>query len=129
MTVEDQNATAKNIFYGFELFSDTNNGNGNDGDEGNHYGQGNDQINVDSIEYFADLGEEIYIHIHFDNPDNFEIVSFTINGKKYSNYMFEEGSNMETIIIKINVGRESGVQEYTLDAIKYIDGTKIKIFV
>ena len=76
--------------------------------------------------YYANPNEDIYINIHIDNPDSFEIMSFTINGKKYSNYMFEEGSDMETIVLKYNVGDATGIVEYTIDAIKYIDGTEIK---
>ncbi len=76
--------------------------------------------------YYATPNEDIYINIHIDNPDSFEIMSFTLNGKKYSNYMFEEGSDMETIVLKYNVGSAAGIVEYTIDAIKYIDGTEIK---
>lgn len=76
--------------------------------------------------YYAASGEDIYIYIHIDNPDSFEIMSFTLNGKKYSSYMFEDGSDMETIILKYNVGEASGIVEYTIDAIKYVDGTEIK---
>ena len=76
--------------------------------------------------YYAAPNQDIYIFIHIDNPDSFEIMSFTLNGKKYSSYMFEDGSDMETIILKYNVGDVSGIVEYTIDAIKYIDGTEIK---
>lgn len=76
--------------------------------------------------YYAEPNQDIYINIHIDNPDNFEIMSFTLNGKKYSSYMFEEGSDMETIVLKYNVGDTAGIVEYTIDAIKYIDGTEIK---
>ena len=76
--------------------------------------------------YYAKPNEDIYINIHINNPDNFEIMSFTLNGKKYSSYMFEEGSDMETIVLKYNVGDAAGIVEYTIDAIKYIDGTEIK---
>ena len=76
--------------------------------------------------YYAEPNQDIYINIHIDNPDNFEIMSFTLNGKKYSTYMFEEGSDMETIVLKYNVGEGAGIVEYTIDAIKYIDGTEIK---
>ena len=64
--------------------------------------------------------------IKLSNPDSYEIMSFTLNGKKYSNYMFEEGSDMENLILKVNVGSQAGIKEYTIDAIKYIDGTTIK---
>ena len=76
--------------------------------------------------YYATPGEDIYINIHINNPDSFEIISFTLNGKKYSSYMFEDGSDMETIILKYNVGEAAGIVEYTIDAIKYVDGTEIK---
>ena len=76
--------------------------------------------------YYAEPNEDIYIHIHIKNPDDFEILSFTLNDKKYSSYMFEEGSDMETLILKYNVGECSGIVDYTIDAIKYVDGTDIK---
>ena len=76
--------------------------------------------------YYANPNQDIYINIHISNPDSFEIMSFTLNGKKYSSYMFEDGSDMETIILKYNVGNASGIVEYTIDAIKYVDGTEIK---
>lgn len=76
--------------------------------------------------YYASQNQDIYINIHINNPDNFEIMSFTLNGKKYSNYMFEDGSDMQNIILKHNVGDQRGIVEYTIDAIKYVDGTEIK---
>ena len=76
--------------------------------------------------YYALKNEDIYIYIHLSNPDEFEILSFTLNGKKYSSNMFEYGSDLETLILKYNVGDVDGLQEYTIDAIKYVDGEKIK---
>lgn len=76
--------------------------------------------------YYAEKYEDIYITIHINNPDSVEILSFTLNGKKYSSYMFEEGSNLENLVLKCNVGGVAGMTEYTIDAIKYIDGTEIK---
>ncbi len=130
---------------GFDFLSDKkdNNGNGNkgngNGDNGNHYGQNKkpiDEIIEDdssiSLEipdqkmYYANPNQDIYINVHISNPDSFEILSFTLNGKKYSSYMFEDGSDMENLILKVNVGDTKGVIEYTIDAIKYVDGTEIK---
>ncbi len=88
-----------------------------------------DSLKVDGAAqsiYYAVQNADIYITIHIDNPDSFEIMSFTLNGEKYSSYMFEKGSNMENIILKKNVGDASGIVVYTIDAIKYIDGTEIK---
>ncbi|MBR2354573.1 MAG: hypothetical protein IKA76_08745 [Clostridia bacterium] len=76
--------------------------------------------------YYAHPNQEIFITIHFSNPDNFEIMSFTLNGKKFSSYMFEEGSDMEHLILRQRVGSVEGIEEFTIDAIKYIDGTEIK---
>lgn len=109
------------------------------GDNGNHYGH--DKKPVENIVeedtsisleipeqqmYYATPGKEIYITVHISNPDSFEILSFTLNGKKYSSYMFEHGSDMENLILKVDVGNEAGIREYTIDAIKYVDGTEIK---
>ena len=76
--------------------------------------------------YYAKPNENVYITIHIDNPDSFEILSFTLNGEKYSAYMFEPGSDMENLILKVDVGDVEGVVEYTVDAIKYVDGSEIK---
>ena len=80
----------------------------------------------DSKTYYAMPGEDIYIHVHISNPNAYEILSFTLNGVKYSSYMFEEGSDIETLILKYNVGDVEGIQEYTIEAIKYVDGEQIK---
>ncbi len=113
------------------------NGQGNNGDNGNHNGHNkkpakdiiddNITITIPAQEmYTAQPNQDIYITVHISNPDSFEIMSFTLNGKKYSSYMFEDGSDMENLILKVNVGEAEGLVEYTIDAIKYIDGTEIK---
>ena len=76
--------------------------------------------------YYADKNQDVFITIRLSNPDSYEILSFTLNGKKYSNYMFENGSDMENLVLKVNVGDVGGIVEYTIDAIKYVDGTDIK---
>jgi len=89
-------------------------------DNGNHYGWENgnkhesddtieseieDLVNLDIsdttvTEYFVDLDEDFIITINFENPDQFEILSFTLNGKVFANNMFEDGSNLSTIYIE-----------------------------
>lgn len=76
--------------------------------------------------YYTDKNKDIYITIKLSNPDCYEILSFTLNGKKYSNYMFEKGSDMENLVLKVNVGDVGGILDYNIDAIKYIDGDEIK---
>jgi hypothetical protein len=71
-------------------------------------------------------GEDFIIQIHFDNPNSYEIQSFTINGSKYSSYMFEKGSTMTLLLLKTTAPTTYGNTDYTIDAIKYIDGTTIK---
>lgn len=71
--------------------------------------------------YCTKPNTDIYITVHFENPDDFLIQGFTLGGKTYANYMFEDGSDMENIIVKINVGDAEGVIDYTIDGITYID--------
>lgn len=124
---------------GFDFLSDTRDNNGNNGDNGNHNGHNKKPVDEiieedssisleipDQKMYYAKPDQDIYINVHISNPDSFEILSFTLNGKKYSSYMFEDGSDMENLILKVNVGDAKGVIEYTIDAIKYVDGTEIK---
>ena len=85
-----------------------------------------DVVGVAESIYYADKNQDIFITIRLSNPDSYEILSFTLNGKKYSNYMFENGSDMENLVLKVNVGDVGGIVEYTIDAIKYVDGTDIK---
>jgi hypothetical protein len=76
--------------------------------------------------YYATANQDIYITIHISNPDSFEIVSFVLNDTKYPSYQFKDGSDLENIVLKVNVGDAVGYLEYTIDEIKYIDGTEIK---
>ena len=45
----------------------------------------------------------------------------TLNGKTYANYMFEDGSDMENLILKYPIGDVEGLLRCTLDEILYID--------
>lgn len=93
---------------------------------GNNKNDGSTLLPETDTPYYAMKNEDIYIFVHLSNPDDFEILSFTLNGVKYASNMFEDGSDLETLILKYNVGDVEGVQQYTIDAIKYIDGEVIK---
>lgn len=80
----------------------------------------------DEVKYYVQPNETFTIEIHLSNPDQYEIQSFTLNGKKYSNYMFKDGSTMELLLLETTAPSTPGYFEYTIDAIKYIDGTEIK---
>ncbi len=110
------------------MYLDNTNYEGNNGNHGNKDNKDNSTTppEISGGPYYAMPGEDIYIHVHISNPDEFEILSFTLNEFKYSAYMFEDGSDLETLILKCNVGNVEGVMQYTIDAIKYIDGEEIK---
>ena len=80
----------------------------------------------DEVKYYVQPNETFIIQIHISNPYDYEIQSFTLNGKKYANYMFKEGSTMELLLLETTAPSSSGYIEYSIDAIKYIDGTEIK---
>ena len=85
-----------------------------------------DIITDDSVKYYVQPNETFIVEIHISNPNDFEIQSFTLNGEKYANYMFEDGSDMELLLLEVTAPSEPGYYEYTVDAIKYIDGEEIK---
>lgn len=139
MTIAETNNYQLNALRG-----DNNNDNSHAGqhDNGNHYGHNNDtdeeieteinnliDIDVetdDEVKNFVSPGRDFIIEVHLSNPKNYEIQSFTLNGVKYANYMFEKGSSLELLLLKTQAPSESGYHPYTIDAIKYIDGTEIK---
>lgn len=76
--------------------------------------------------YYAMPNDTVLITVHIDNPDSFEILSFTLNGEKYQAYQFEKGSDSEHLILEVKIPDVKGMHSYTIDAIKYVDGTEIK---
>lgn len=79
-----------------------------------------------SIEDVFSFSGRLYIDI--DNPDNFEIVSFTLNGEECSSDMFEEGSSMQTIIVEPKfIATVTGfIGWFEIGDIKYRDGDELK---
>lgn len=65
------------------------------------------------------------LHIYFSNPNQYEILSFVINGAKFSSYMFENGSNMEDVIVTMAHDRSKEEETFTIEQIKYVNGTAI----
>lgn len=78
------------------------------------------------IDYYAKQNEDILITVKLYNPDNYIILSFSLNGVFYQSYQFQDGSDSENLVLKTNVGEAAGIAAYTIDAIKYIDGNEIK---
>ncbi|MDY0277902.1 MAG: GLUG motif-containing protein [Acholeplasma sp.] len=78
------------------------------------------------VNYFVEKSETFLIALNIYNPSQYEILSFTINGYKYANNMFALGSTLTKVLVSTTAGNDSGIFDYTIDAIKYIDGTDIK---
>ena len=85
-----------------------------------------DDLEVESLDFYAVKGQSVYVALNFYNPNQFEILSFVLNGVKYQSYQFSEDSTSSNIYIKMTIPNDSGYVEYTVDEIKYIDGTSIK---
>lgn len=85
-----------------------------------------DVITSEKVDYYASKGEKFYIIIHLYNPTEYEILSFTLNDRKYQSFEFKDGSNSTQLIIEVDAGMKPGLKEYTIDGIKYIDKTEIK---
>lgn len=83
-------------------------------------------ITNDELSYYTVKGEKAYITLNFYNPDQYEILSFVLNGVKYQTFQFTEDSNAEAITVGVTIPETSGVFEYYIEQIKYIDGTTIK---
>lgn len=78
------------------------------------------------IKYYAPAGSKAEVEVHLYNPDQFEILSFTLNDRKYQSFEFKEGSNSEKLVIDVEMPRKPGEYKYQIDAIKYIDKQAIK---
>jgi hypothetical protein len=86
---------------------------------------GNNFINQD-FAYFARASETVRVTINIFNPESYVILSFNLNGRRYQSFEFREGSNSTRLLMDVVLSPEVGLQELTLDEIKYIDGTQIK---
>lgn len=85
-----------------------------------------DVITTEKVEHYTTKGEKFNIIVHLYNPKAYEILSFTLNNIKYQAYEFKDGSTSTKLIIEVAGESTPGLYEYTIDAIKYIDGTMIK---
>lgn len=80
----------------------------------------------DEVKYYVEPNEWFYLNIYLSNPDSYEIQSFTLNGQKYANYMFEEGSTLEKIILHLQAPSKSGYFTFHIEAMKYLDNNEIR---
>jgi hypothetical protein len=80
-----------------------------------------DTTTSDEVQYFAARNQDVFITVQLENPDSQVILRFTLNGTIYQSYQFQEGSDSENLILKVNAGDISGIKEFTIDEIKYIE--------
>lgn len=83
--------------------------------------------NTSDINHFADVNQDVYITVKLLNPDGQAILRFTLNGVIYQSFQFHEGSDSENLILKVNSGNASGIQEFTIDEIKYVENVTNEI--
>jgi hypothetical protein len=79
---------------------------------------------IEGISYYAEKREVILVKVNMENPNNHVILSFTLNGFMYQDLSFEEGPELNgiiQIIVEFRVANASGIQNITIDEIKYID--------
>jgi hypothetical protein len=75
--------------------------------------------------------EAFYLCLHLDNPNEYDIINFTISydndskSKKFASYNFEKFSTYGEIYVSLTaIGEDIG--EYTVTQITYLEGTEIK---
>ncbi len=76
--------------------------------------------------YFVQPNEVFFMEIRLSNPDGCEIISLTLNGQSYESAMFRQESTEECLLLQMTAPASPGHLEYTLEAIKYADGTEEK---
>ena len=77
--------------------------------------------NTDNIDYFSKVNEDVFITVKLFNPDGQAILRFTLNGVVYQSFQFHPGSDSENLILRVNAGAISGIWEFTIDEIKYVE--------
>ena len=77
--------------------------------------------NNEDVEFFSNPNEEVLVSVRLINPDGQSILRLTLNNVVYQTFQFQEGSDSETIIIKIISGDIPGINELTIDEIKYVE--------
>jgi len=78
-------------------------------------------IPSEEIDYFSPRNQDILITVKLFNPDGQSILRFILNGVTYQSFQFQEGSDSNNLILKVNSGNVSGIKEFTINEIKYVE--------
>lgn len=77
-------------------------------------------VTTPGVSFFEKTNTKFIIKVEIENPKSFEILSFTLNNKKYQSYEFKEGSTSTLILVEFTTNETPGIEEITIDAIKYV---------
>jgi hypothetical protein len=83
-------------------------------------------ITRDDIIYYGKANEKVIITIYLDNPNQYEILSFTINDRLYQSFEFLDQSNSNQLLISFDLSNTPGVSSIKINAIKYVVDTSIR---
>ena len=83
-------------------------------------------ITRDDIIYYGKKNESVIITIYLDNPNQYEILSFTLNNRLYQSFEFLPQSNSNQLLISYDLSSTPGIASLTIDAIKYVVDTSIR---
>ncbi len=72
------------------------------------------------LDYYATAYETVRITINLDNPSNYEIGSFNLNGRRYQSFEFAADSSPTAVTLDFPVQGLFGVQSLKLEQIKYV---------
>lgn len=70
-------------------------------------------------DHYVKPNATFYLHISLDNPEQYEILSLTINNQKYQAFNFEKNSTYTDIVIEYQSG-EPGIYYFLIEQIKYV---------
>ena len=86
-----------------------------------------------SINYHAKKSEKVLVNIHFDNPEDYLILSFQLNDIVYSTLYdpasdryFVYNPEYDTITIHLTMDDVAGLKEYVISNIRFIYGQTIQ---
>ncbi|MFU8786210.1 MAG: hypothetical protein ACNA7U_03105, partial [Candidatus Izemoplasmataceae bacterium] len=71
--------------------------------------------------YVVNKQDMIRVEVHLNNPSNFRINTVTINQTTYRTNRFDETSTNSMIVLYLSVGQITGLTEYTVQRIEYLD--------
>ncbi|MFP4286661.1 MAG: hypothetical protein ACLFRI_03085, partial [Candidatus Izemoplasmataceae bacterium] len=73
------------------------------------------------VPYIVNKQDTIKVEVFIDNPSDFQINTVTINQTTYRTNRFDEESTNQRIVLYLSVGQITGLTNYAVQRIEYID--------